>query len=67
MIDRDKKDTTQGQQLHSRLVTLTVQPSPDGYGRIVLDGVYMGSSGFRPGDVVEAIVQPGLISILVPE
>ena len=49
---------------HSQLVTLTVEPGESGYGRIILDGVYMGSTGFHPGDPVEAIVQSGLISIL---
>ena len=51
----------------SSLVSLKVEPGESGYGRIVLDGIYMGATGFRPGDDVEAVVQPGLISILLSE
>jgi len=55
------------QPMRSKLVSLTVQSGESGYGRIILDGIYMGNTGFHPGDPVEAIVQSGLISILRAE
>lgn len=50
--------------LRSQFVTLTVERSEQGTPRLVLDGAYMLSSGFEPGDTIEAIIQPSLISIL---
>ncbi|MBW3566546.1 MAG: hypothetical protein KY410_01080 [Proteobacteria bacterium] len=61
---RENKKESREQASRSRLVTLTVELGESGYGRIILDGAYMGSTGFHPGDSVEAIVQSGLISIL---
>lgn len=67
MNESRDKDQLYAQNMYSSLVTLTVEPGNSGYGRIILDGVYMGSTGFHPGDAVEAIVQSGLISILPAE
>ncbi|HEX6928966.1 MAG TPA: hypothetical protein VF267_06930 [Gammaproteobacteria bacterium] len=53
--------------LRTRVVTLVVEQGPDGAARLVLEGAYMSATGFAPGDHVEAIVQPELISILHPE
>lgn len=50
--------------LRSRIVTLTVEKGEDGVARIVLDGAFMSATGFLPGDRLDAIVQPELISIL---
>lgn len=67
MNESKDNDQPQPQNLQSSLVTLTVVPGDAGYGRIILDGIYMGNTGFHPGDAVEAIVQSGLISILRAE
>lgn len=48
----------------SRFVTLAVEAGEDGGPRLVLEGAALAASGFRPGETVEAIIQPGLISIL---
>lgn len=48
----------------SRVVTLIVERGEDGTARLVLEGAYMATTGFVPGDRVDAIVQPDLISIL---
>lgn len=60
---KDKVDTEQP-LLSSQFVTLTVERSKEGLPRLVLDGPYMAVSGFVPGDTIEAIIQPSLISIL---
>lgn len=48
----------------SRVVTLVVERGENGGARLVLEGSYMAATGFVPGDRVDAIVQPELISIL---
>lgn len=50
--------------LRSRIVAVNVETGMDGHARIVLEGPSMGATGFQPGDRVEAIIQPELISIL---
>lgn len=67
MNESKDKNQAQSHNLRSSLVTLTVEPGDAGYGRIILDGIYMDNTGFHPGDAVEAIVQSGLISILRAE
>lgn len=67
MNESNDKEAAAGKSMRSSVVSLTVEPGAAGYGRIILDGVYMGNTGFDPGDEVEAIVQSGLISILRAE
>ncbi len=52
------------QPLPSRIVSLIVEQGADGNARIVLEGAYMRATGFQPGDRLDAIVQPELVSIL---
>ena len=42
MNESKEEDQVQSQNLRSSLVTLTVEQSDSGYGRIILDGIYMG-------------------------
>ncbi|HEX7047411.1 MAG TPA: hypothetical protein VF275_07555 [Gammaproteobacteria bacterium] len=67
MDNREEKAAIDPRSIHSRIVTLTVEQGEDGAPRLVLEGDYMSATGFTPGDRVEAIVQPELISILNPE
>ena len=62
----ETRNATQAERpvMRSQFVTLTVERSEQGTPRLVLDGAYMLSSGFEPGDTIEAIIQPNLISIL---
>ena len=63
----NEQEADRGARLHSSVVTLQVQADEKGRPRIVLEGIYMTATGFKPGDVVEAVVQPELISILRAE
>lgn len=64
MSEHKNKVQLEQRVLRSQFVTLTVEQGKDGAPRIVLEGAYMHVSGFNPGDTVEAIIQPNLISIL---
>jgi hypothetical protein len=59
-----EKHVIDARTLHTRIVTLTVEKGEDGSARIVLDGAFMSATGFLPGDRLDAVVQPELISIL---
>lgn len=64
MSELKNKVYTEQRALRSQFVTLTVERNKQGSPRLVLDGPYMAVSGFEPGDTIEAIIQPNLISIL---
>ncbi|HEX7030155.1 MAG TPA: hypothetical protein VF254_06130 [Gammaproteobacteria bacterium] len=64
MNETEEKPAVDPRTVRSRVVTLTVEQGEDGMARLVLEGNYMSATGFAPGDRVEAIVQPELISIL---
>lgn len=66
MDNREEKTAVDPRSIHSRIVILTVEQGENGMARLVLEGNYMSATGFTPGDQVEAIVQPELISILNP-
>lgn len=61
---RDQTKQRNTRALRSQFLTLMVERGSDGKPRLVLEGVSMTASGFEPGDSVEAIIQPDLISIL---
>lgn len=61
---RDKPKQRSTRSLRSQFVTLIVERGADGNPRLVLEGAPMAASGFEPGDAVEAIIQPDLISLL---
>ncbi|HEX6929182.1 MAG TPA: hypothetical protein VF267_08030 [Gammaproteobacteria bacterium] len=66
-MDNMEENAVKSRSVDSRVVTLTVEQGEDGLARLVLEGAYMSTTGFVPGDHVDAIVQPELISILHPE
>lgn len=61
---RDRMKQRNTRALRSQFVTLIVERGADGHPRLVLEGASMAASGFGPGDTVEAIIQPDLVSIL---
>lgn len=64
MNEAKEHNGTPARTLRSRFLTLTVEADENGRPRIVMQGEPMENSGFAPGETIEAIVQPGLISIL---
>lgn len=50
--------------LRSRFVSVKVEENERGEPRIVLSGPDVYAAGFRPGDIIDGIVQEGLISLL---
>lgn len=63
-MEENKQKAGRSPLLRSSVVRLTVEPGTAGHVRIILDGAYMASTGFEPGDTVEALLQDDLISIL---
>lgn len=51
-------------QLRSRFISIEIDVDAEGRPCILLSGDYMELAGFRPGDVIDGIVQQGLISLL---
>lgn len=62
--NKGQDEAAQHEALRSQFVTLIVERGADGHPRLVLEGASMAASGFEPGDTVEAIIQPDLVSIL---
>ncbi len=64
-MSEEKESVTVGTpMIRSRFVTLTVEKAEDGGPRIILEGDYLRVSGFMPGESIDAIIQPDLISLL---
>lgn len=61
--EKDQQLSTRA-NLRSRFITITVEQSASGRARIVLEGPYMDIAGFEPGEHIDAIIQPDLISLL---
>lgn len=64
MNEAREQNGAPGRALRSRFITITVEADERGKPRIIMQGDPLENSGFAPGEVIEAIVQPGLISIL---
>lgn len=64
MNEAKEQNGTQTRPLRSRFMTITVEADEHGKPCIVMRGDSLENAGFVPGENIEAIVQPGLISIL---
>ncbi|MDX1454640.1 MAG: hypothetical protein R3217_04205 [Gammaproteobacteria bacterium] len=64
MKNDNKLEPAISQQIRSQFISIEVEVTETGEPRLVLQGAYLKLAGFQAGDVVDAIVQPGLISLL---